>query len=75
MVEAETVSEVEGSMCVVAMRDGVAPPGSRTASRWKGQRRNPRGPAGAVGMVADGGALRGKTVAAHRAEAGSRTGS
>jgi hypothetical protein len=53
-VEAETVLSVEGRVCAVAKRDNDAPPGSRTASRAKGQRRNPGGPAGAVGLVADG---------------------
>ena len=72
VVEAETVLSVEGHVCTIAKRDGDAPPGSRTASRTKGPRRNPRGPAGAVGMVTDGGVARGRTEALRRAEAGSR---
>ena len=72
VVEAETVLSVEGRVCTVAKRDGDAPPGSRTASRAKGQGRNPGGPAGAVGMVTDGGVARGRTEASRRAEAGSR---
>jgi hypothetical protein len=72
VVEAETVLSVEGRVCAVAKRDGDAPPGSRTASRAKGQRWNPGGPAGAVGLVADGGVARGRTEASRRAEAGSR---
>jgi hypothetical protein len=71
-VEAETVLEVKGRVCTVAMQDGDAPPGSWTASRAKGQRRNPGGPAGAVGLVTDGGVARGRTEAPRRAEAGSR---
>ena len=72
VVEAEAVWYVEGRVCAVAMQDGDAPPGSWTASRAKGQHRNPGGPAGAVGMVADGGGARGRTAASRRAEAGSR---
>ena len=73
VVEAETVMEVEGCMCAVVMRDGDAPPRSRTASGTEGRRRNPGGPTGATGVVARGGAMRGKTIAMHRAEVGSRT--
>lgn len=72
VVEAETFLSVEGRVCAVAKRDGDAPPGSWAASRAKGQRRNPGDPAGAVGMVADGGVTRGRTEASRRAEAGSR---
>jgi hypothetical protein len=54
VAEAETVLSVEGRVCAIAKRDGDAPPGSRTASSAKGQRRNPGDPAGAVGLVADG---------------------
>ena len=75
VVEAEAVPVAEGCMCAVARRDGDAPPGSRAASRTKGQRRDPGDPTGAVGMVADGGVSRGPTGATHRAEVGSRTGS
>jgi len=74
VVEAETVHVVEGRACAVAKRDGDAPPGSWTASRTKGRRRNPGGPAGAIGMVADGGGARGRTEALRRAEVGSRIG-
>ena len=72
VVEAEAVWYVEGRVCAVVMQDGDAPPGSWTASRAKGQRRNPGDPVGAVGMVADGGVTRGRTEASRRAEAGSR---
>jgi len=54
VVEAETVPVVEGRVCTVVMRDGDAPPGSWTASRAKGRRWNPRGPAGSVALVSDG---------------------
>ena len=74
VVEAEAVPVVEGSMCAVATRDGDAPPGSWTASRTKGQRREPGDPTGSVGLVAGGGSSRGTTEVANRAEVGSRTG-
>jgi hypothetical protein len=74
IVEAEAVPVAEGCMCAVARQDGDAPPGSRAASRTKGQRRDPGDPTGAVGMVADGGLSRGETGATYRAEVGSRTG-
>ena len=54
VVEAECVPIHEGSMCIVGMRDGVAPPESWTASRTKGHFRNPGDPAGSVGVVATG---------------------
>ena len=38
--EAETVSNVEGDMCGPAMRGADALPGSKTAPRMKGTRRN-----------------------------------
>ena len=41
--EAETFGTVEGNMCGIAMRDAVAPPGSKATSRPKGARRNLRG--------------------------------
>jgi len=41
--EAETLIIVEGNMCGIAMRDAVAPPGSKATSRPKGARRNQRG--------------------------------
>ena len=37
---AELVGCSEGNMCDVAMQDAVAAPGSKTASRAKGDRRN-----------------------------------
>ena len=37
---AEPLSNVEGNMCGVAMRDADAPPGSKTPSRANRQRRN-----------------------------------
>lgn len=73
--EAEPIPDGEGSMCVVAMRDSVAPPGSKAASRTNGHPWNPGGPAGSVETVNDGDAARGATGALRRAEAGSRTGS
>ena len=65
----------EGSTCVVAMRDGVAPPGSKAGSRMEGNRRNMRGPTGSAGLVSGGGGRQGTAGAAIRAEVGSRTGS
>ena len=72
-MEAETVPVVEGHVYAVVTQDGDAPPGSWIASRTKGRRRDPGGPAGAVSIVADGESPRGKTEAARRAEVGSRT--
>ena len=43
VAEAEAVGTVEGNMGGIAMRDGVAPPGSKAPSRPKGTRRNLRG--------------------------------
>ena len=43
VAEAETLGTVEGNMCGIAMRDAVAPPGSKVPSRPKGTRRNLRG--------------------------------
>jgi len=40
IVGAETVSNVEGDMCGVVMRDADALPGSKTPSRANRQRRN-----------------------------------
>lgn len=74
IVEAEFVPADEGRMCVIAMRDGIAPPGSRTASRVKGSHWNPGGPAGAIALVGDGDRAQGTTGVPGRAEAGSRTG-
>ena len=67
IVEAETVPVVESSMCAIVMRDGDAPPGSWTASRTKGRRREPRDPIRSVELVAGGGASRGKGPARGRA--------
>ena len=65
----------EGSTCVIAMRDDVAPPGSKAASRMNSNRRNMRGPTGSAGLVSGGGWQRGVAGATIRAEVGSRTGS
>lgn len=51
IAEAELFPYNEGSMWAVAMRDGLAPPGSWAASRMEGHLRNPGGPAGAIGEV------------------------
>lgn len=75
IAEAELFPYSQGRVCVVDKRDGVAPPGSRTAPRAKGRLRNPGDPVGSVDLVVDGGAGRGETRATLRAEAGSRTGS
>jgi hypothetical protein len=75
VVEAETFPVVEGIMCTVTMRDGVAPPGSWTASCTKGLFRNLGEPAGSVAEIVDGDAAQGVTIVLRRAEAGSRTGS
>jgi RNA-directed DNA polymerase len=40
IAEAEAVSDAEGNTCCAAMRGVAAPPGSKTASRRKGTRRN-----------------------------------
>ena len=40
IAEAETVASVEGNMCGPVMRGADALPGSKTASRAKGTRRN-----------------------------------
>ena len=52
IAEVELVPVNEDSMWAVARRDGLAPPGSWTASRRKGHLRNPGGPAGAIGEIA-----------------------
>ena len=44
LAEAEAVSNVEGNMCGVVMRDADALPWSKTPSRRKGSRRNLGGP-------------------------------
>jgi hypothetical protein len=74
IAEAELVPVSEGRMCIVVMRDGDAPPGSKAASRTKGDHRNMRGPTGSAGLVSGGGGWRGAAGAALRAEVGSRTG-
>jgi RNA-directed DNA polymerase len=63
VVEAEAVPVAEGRVCTVAKRDGDAPPESWATSRTKSHHRNPGGPTGAVGVVADGGVTRGPTEA------------
>ena len=75
VAEAELVASSEGSMCAIATRDGVAPPGSWAASCMEGHRWNRRGPTGSAGLVSGGGRRRGKSEAVVRAEVGSRTGS
>jgi len=72
IAEAESVKIAEGNRS--AVDKCLLPPESWSASRTKGWHRNLGGPAGAVGMFPTGVVyLRGKTGAAHRAEAGSRT--
>lgn|ERR1035437_8964624 len=72
---AEPFITVEGNRIAVEMPGSILPPGSWSASRTKGRCRNLGGPAGAAEMYSTGVVcLRGKTGAAHRAEAGSRTG-
>ena len=73
VAEAELVPVGEGSMCIVDMRDGDAPPGSRTASCVKGYLRDPGGPTGSTGLVIGGGLAQGRTGVPVRAEVGSRT--
>lgn len=75
IAKAERVPSLEGSMCVIAMRDGVASPGSKAGSRMNSIRRNMRGPTGSAGVVCGGGGWRGVAGATIRAEVGSRTGS
>ena len=75
IAEAECVRVHEGSTCVIARRDDVAPPGSKAASRMEGKHRNMRGPTGSARLVSGGGEWQGDAGAAVRAEVGSRTGS
>jgi hypothetical protein len=75
IAEAESVPSLEGSTCAIAMRDGVAPPGSMAGPRMKSVRRNMRGPTGSARLVSGGGGWQGNAGAAIRAEVGSRTGS
>lgn len=64
---AEPLPNDEGCTDTVAMRDSVAPAGSKAASRIKGQVRNTGGPAAAIGVVPDGGvATRGDRSGAPR---------
>ena len=57
IAEAELVASSEGSMCTIARRDGVAPPGSWAASCMEGHRWNRRGPTGSAGLVSGGGVV------------------
>ena len=75
IAEAELVASSEGSMCAIARRDGVAPPGSWATSCMEGHRWNRRGPTGSAGLVSGGGWWQGTAEAIIRAEVGSRTGS
>ena len=72
--KAERVPNLEGGTCVIAMRDGVASPGSKAGSRMESNRRHMRDPIGSAGLVSGGGWQRGKARGANRAEIGSRTG-
>jgi hypothetical protein len=74
VTEAECVRVHEGRMCAVAMRDGVAPSGSKAVSRMESKHRNMRGPTGAAGLIPGGGWRQGNAGAIIRAEVGSRTG-
>ena len=74
IAKAERVPSLEGSTCVIAMREGVASPGSKAGTRMESNRRNMRGPIGSAGLVSGGGWQRGKARGAIRAEIGSRTG-
>ena len=62
----------EDSTGDLAMREIVAPPGSKAASRTEGKRWNMRGPTGSVALVRDGGHRRGDAGVDVRAEVGSR---
>ena len=75
VAEAELIPYSEGSMGIVARREDVAPPGSWITSRMEGHLRNPGGPTGSLGLVAEGGVAQGRTGVRRRAEVGSRTGS
>lgn len=63
----------EDRMSDLAMREVVAPPGSKATSRTEGKRWNMRGPTGSVALVRDGGVRRGDAGVELRAEVGSRT--
>jgi hypothetical protein len=58
--KAERVPNLERGTCVIAMRDGVASPGSKAGSRMESNRRNMRGPIRSAGLVSGGGWQRGK---------------
>jgi hypothetical protein len=62
----------EDSTDGLAMREIVAPPGSKATSRTEGKRWNMRGPTGSVVLVRDGGHRRGDAGVDVRAEVGSR---
>lgn len=62
----------EDSTGDLAMREIVAPPGSKAASRTEGKRWNMRGPTGSVALVRDGGCRQGNAGVDARAEVGSR---
>lgn len=63
----------EDRMSDLAMREIVAPPGSKATSRAEGIRWNMRGPTGSVALVCDGGDRQGNARVGLRAEVGSRT--
>ena len=71
IAEVELVPFNEDIMCITVRRGGIAPPGSKTASRIKGYLRDLGDPTGSVRK--DGGAWQGKTGAMRRAEVGNRT--
>ena len=75
IAKAERVPFLEGSTWVIVMRDDIASPGSKAASRMKSIYRNMRGPTGSARLVSGGGEWRGAAGAVVRAEVGSRTGS
>jgi hypothetical protein len=62
----------EDSTGDLAMREIVAPPGSKATSRTEGKRWNMRGPTGSVALVRDGGHRQGDAGVDVRAEVGSR---
>ena len=74
IAKAERFPSLEGSTCVIAMREDVASPGSKAGSRMESIRRNMRGPTGSAELVSGGGWRRGTAGVAIRAEVGSRTG-
>ena len=62
----------EDSTGGLVMREIVALPGSKAASRTEGKRWNMRGPTGSVVLVRDGGRRQGDARVDVRAEVGSR---